>query len=753
MSNTAPDNTKLYKSLKQSIFKPQGTFEKLYIKMMSTTFGKFLVSTSLTLQTSFSKFFSKFGSAFGIYFRKVFGEIMDTFQPIVDSIKALGGFVLNMVIKPMWHFFVKILSSISKFPIFSIPLKIVRSIGNAIWSSISTMFEFAGKMFGKVGKWLLKLPIRFIKGIFKFVGKVVWFTFETAFLFLRKASVWTISKVREIGEKMGQFLMGAIDVIGTILTAPGFIAGELIKLIPGGALIAPIISTAINAVLLGGAVVGGASVLGGALFNTGKGLLGSIFGGLGKILGDIWKKISKFFNDAWKKFDTTFPTLTKPIKKMLDWLGEVFKKVRPIWDEVISNTPKLFSDIFNILTLALKSATYQAMEYVWDYVKNKGKFTRNLIIGGAAAIAVGVFLIATAPVGAGALAVAGGAALAGGKMFVGTTVALTAFNLYQSAKKDLGKDAIDITSMPAKILGETNTHFKKTTEAIKRFRETAFPTFGDTDTTGGGGGGGLPSSGTSDISKTVAGRISQYEPFIQKYSQMYGVPANLVRGIIAQESQGIHNRTSPKGAYGLMQLMSGTAGDLGVDRFNAEENIKGGTKYIAQQLRTFKGDVNKALAAYNAGPGNVIKHKGIPPFKETQSYVGKVLGYSGMLNESTVAFNTDTKLLKDQNQSDSPLGKILAALGGAFTSITDSFSNLTADDLYNIGSKHKSAEISMMERKQAIDKVEFENQIRNNASNQAMPTGQTTSSTNGGVSTHLPNITDWVNTSGLVIMG
>jgi hypothetical protein len=59
----------------------------------------------------------------------------------------------------------------------------------------------------------------------------------------------------------------------------------------------------------------------------------------------------------------------------------------------------------------------------------------------------------------------------------------------------------------------------------------------------------------------------------------------------------------------------------------------------------------------------------------------------------------------------------------------------------------------MMERKQAIDKVEFENQIRNNASNQAMPTGQTTSSTNGGVSTHLPNITDWVNTSGLVIMG
>ncbi|MFD6210619.1 lytic transglycosylase domain-containing protein [Peribacillus sp. NPDC060253] len=120
---------------------------------------------------------------------------------------------------------------------------------------------------------------------------------------------------------------------------------------------------------------------------------------------------------------------------------------------------------------------------------------------------------------------------------------------------------------------------------------------------------------------------TNYDEIISKAATLYNLPEKLIKSIIKQESNFDPNATSYAGATGLMQLMPATARSLGVnDLTDPEQNIMGGSKYLSQMLARYEGDIQIALAAYNAGPGNVDKYNGIPPFKETQNYVQKVYG-------------------------------------------------------------------------------------------------------------------------------
>lgn len=113
---------------------------------------------------------------------------------------------------------------------------------------------------------------------------------------------------------------------------------------------------------------------------------------------------------------------------------------------------------------------------------------------------------------------------------------------------------------------------------------------------------------------------------IEAYSQKNGLDSDFVRAVVKQESGFNEKATSHCGAAGLMQLMPGTAKSLGVvNPYDAEDNIKGGTKMLAGLLKTYGGNKELALAAYNAGGGAVKKYGGIPPYQETQNYVKNVL--------------------------------------------------------------------------------------------------------------------------------
>lgn len=137
--------------------------------------------------------------------------------------------------------------------------------------------------------------------------------------------------------------------------------------------------------------------------------------------------------------------------------------------------------------------------------------------------------------------------------------------------------------------------------------------------------------------ESLVDRIKRFEDLIKKASAEFNVPEGLIKAIIAVESSGNVFAVSPKGAKGLMQLIDSTAEFVGVKNvWHPAENIYGGVKYLRYLLDRFNGDIKLALAGYNAGPENVEKYGGVPPFPETIEYISKVMRYLKLFEQNKI---------------------------------------------------------------------------------------------------------------------
>lgn len=199
------------------------------------------------------------------------------------------------------------------------------------------------------------------------------------------------------------------------------------------------------------------------------------------------------------------------------------------------------------------------------------------------------------------------------------------------------------------------------------------------------------SDGFQTVFKTLyQNGTESMDSIFKEAASIYGVSENLLKAVAKAESNFNSKAVSKAGAIGVMQLMPATARALGVtDPYDARQNIMGGAKYLKENLERFGGNVNLALAAYNAGPNSVKKYGGIPPYKETQNYVKTVNSYmsgaplsSGKMVEkssqsslsslySSGLYNSSSLL-----SSGSSYGLTSAGLGSYYGSSTDALSML-----------------------------------------------------------------------------
>lgn len=183
-----------------------------------------------------------------------------------------------------------------------------------------------------------------------------------------------------------------------------------------------------------------------------------------------------------------------------------------------------------------------------------------------------------------------------------------------------------------------------------------------------------------------------YDHIIRNAAQMHGVSEGLIKAIMHTESGFNPSARSPVGAQGLMQLMPATARRFNVSNaYDPVQNINGGVKYLSWLIKRFNGNTQLALAGYNAGEGNVDKYGGIPPFRETQDYVRRVMSrynnlYAGGMNNAAISNGSAQVQIVSASSNYTPTSQsmpqreIIALSNGSFTdrAVTRTYANENA---------------------------------------------------------------------------
>ncbi|MCB2067198.1 MAG: lytic transglycosylase domain-containing protein [Erythrobacter sp.] len=145
----------------------------------------------------------------------------------------------------------------------------------------------------------------------------------------------------------------------------------------------------------------------------------------------------------------------------------------------------------------------------------------------------------------------------------------------------------------------------------------------------------VPEGAVADTMQHAAAVPPAYAPVIMQLAERFDLSPALLEALVWQESRWHADAVSSAGARGLAQLMPGTAREMGVDPDNPYANLEGGARYLREQLDRFDGDLERALAAYNAGPGRVISSGGVPNIRETRLYVAAIMGRLANHSRST----------------------------------------------------------------------------------------------------------------------
>ena len=354
MANTAPTMTAderqqaaAYRRLNAEI--KSGSLDKMYAGMMATSFTKFLAKASLTIQYNTKAFFSKFGGALNTYFRQVFGDIIDTFKPLIDMFASSVQLIWN-VFKPLAKFAVTL--------VIAVPKKII----GLVWKGVTFLYEKAFNLLKKVGKAIFIKPA---KSVLKFIGEMlisVWSFITTP---IKRAASIMFGIVKSVARSI---VVNTINFIawgiGKIISAPGAIVGWFIrKITPSwfGSIAAPIVST-----LITGAIF---TLLTKGAFSFGKGIFDTVSKAIGGFFDSAVSTVKSYFDTAWSWFEKNFPEAATYIKDVIKWVkvqtANVYDMITGVIEGMIPFTQSLLSSFGLVFT----TLAAQLPKYVVDGLK------------------------------------------------------------------------------------------------------------------------------------------------------------------------------------------------------------------------------------------------------------------------------------------------------------------------------------------------------------------------------------------------